>query len=190
MKGINIAIFSLWGLVACTSNTNKKEMSNTPSELDLTLSRADSSWNVMMRSDDLKIDNMLRLSTELLLVENCDSVKLLSAKDKIRTLNEKRYTKETLGNPGIIDQYDSLTTEAVNILRDEIRKNKKAGHYQLIMQLQEEIVRADDSVLYYRKGYDQQASQLNALMNSNQNSKKTDIKGMVNGKFPLFRLIP
>ena len=188
LNGFFWVLLLTW-LVACKNNTNQNQ-ENSVTSFDLTLAKADSSWNLMMKSDDSKLDDMNRLAEELLLIENCDSASLIQAREQILDLRKIRYTKETLGEPGLIDRYDSLTTAAIGLLRAEISRNEKAGHYQLIEQLKSEIITADDSVLFYRKGYDSFASMLNEEMQKNKATSLPAIEGMKNGRLPLFRLIP
>ena len=184
-----ISILLLTCLVGCKNNSDQNQ-ENSATSFNLTLAKADSSWNLMMKSDDAKLDNMNRLAEELLLIENCDSASLIQGKEQILGLRKIRYTKETLGEPGLIDRYDSLTTAAIGLLRAEINRNKKAGQYQLIDQLKSEIITADDSVLFYRKAYDSFASMLNEEMQKNKATSLPAIEGMKNGRLPLFRLIP
>jgi hypothetical protein len=184
-----ILIFVFFCLAACKNNSNQNK-ENSPTIIGVNIAKADSSWNLMMKSDDAKLDNMIRLADELLLIENCDSASIIQARDQILGLRKIRYTKETLGEPGLIDRYDSLTTAAIGLLRAEINRNDKAGHYQLIERLKSEIITADDSVLFYRKDYDYFASILNEELKKNNKAALPAIEGLKNGRLPLFRLIP
>jgi hypothetical protein len=184
---------ALFILDACRpSPKNEKEESQTIIvEYREALASADSSWQVMIKSDDAKIDNMSRLADELKLIDGADTALLRSTQENIGKLKLLRYSKENMGESGKIDQYDSSCTSAFEMLRKEISRNPKAIQYQLVNQLKNEITVADDSVLFYRKSYDKQADRINHLLSRDKEGiLKKEATQFKQNPLPVFRLKP
>ena len=113
-----VLISALLLAFSCSRNNSQKQTKDAVIE-DFRQNRsgADSSWQVMMNSDDGKIQNMDRLVSELLLIDGSDSVSLSIIRSGIRGLKKERYTRFTIRNSGIIDRYDSLTTSLIVSLK-------------------------------------------------------------------------
>jgi hypothetical protein len=173
------------------SNTQKQTRDVVIEDFRYNLTAADSSWQVMMNSDDGKIQNMDRLVSELLLIDGSDSVSLLAIRSGIEGLKKERYSKYNIRKTGIIDRYDSLTTSLIVTLKKEVSRNPKAEQFQIVNQLVSEISLADDSVLFYRKEYDRFADRLNLSMKKNKKKLKEEFQGIDSiTSYPVFRLIP
>jgi len=151
----------------------------------------DSSWKKMMKSDDLKIDNMARLVEELQLVDGSSESELNALSSEVKNLKSIRYDIATIKDSKLIDLYDSATNKVIFDAKEEFRKNPNAVKYQIINQLISEIQLADDSVLLYRKDYDKQVDVYNSFVKKNRNELKT-IKEEQSKivEYSLFRLIP
>ena len=192
MKIVFCCFFPLIFLVfSCKNREQKGEESAQNSRYQYLEAAADSSWLAMMRSDDAKIGNMQRLISELLLIEGSDSLRLTSIRRKTDSLTAFRYDRITMAEKGKIDCYDSLSTAAIESLKKEISLIPKARNYQIVNQLNEEIVQADDSVLFYRKGYDSFIDGLNELRK--KSGAQENAAGGSAGEqkpLPVFRLVP
>jgi hypothetical protein len=192
MKHLSAAIICLLFIaVSCRQPSGKAGTDAILIEFRQNLSGADSSWHVMMNSDDGKIQNMERLTAELLLLDACDSSSLMKIKTAISGLKEMRYNRQNLREPGRIDQYDSACTALITALKQEVSRNPKAEQFQIVNQLVNEVSVADDSVLFYRKEYDRFADKLNISLKENRKKLQSEIRQPDSLKpFPVFRLVP
>jgi len=192
MKHLSAAIACLLLItVSCRQPSGKAGTDAILVEFRHNLSGADSSWRVMMSSDDGKLQNMERLTAELLLLDACDSSSLMNIKKAISGLKEMRYNRQNLREQGRIDQYDSACTALITGLKQEVSRNPKAEQFQIINQLVNEVSVADDSVLFYRKEYDRFADKLNLSLKENRKNLQGEIKELDSLKaFPVFRLVP
>jgi len=179
-------------MFSCSRNNTPKQTRDVVIEdFRHNLTAADSSWQIMMNSDDGKIQNMDRLVSELLLIDGSDSVALHTIQSGIEGLKKERYSRFNIRRAGIIDRYDSLTTSLIVNLKKEVSRNPKAEQFQIVNQLVNEISLADDSVLFYRKEYDRFADKLNLSMKKNKKKLKDEFQGIDSiASYPVFRLVP
>lgn len=178
-------------LGSCRQPSGKSKPDPVLEDFRKNLAGADSCWNVMMISDDGKIQNMERLASELLLIDGSDSVAISGIRAGISNLKQGRYSKFSIRHSGSIDAYDSISTGLISGLKKEVSRNPKSIEFQIVNQLVQEISQADDSVLFYRKEYDRFADRLNLMLKKNGRRLKSEIKGLDTvSSFPVFRLIP
>lgn len=152
--------------------------------------RADTCWANMIYSDDLKIQNMKRIVTELQLIEGSDEAQLARLLSRIDSLQIFRYNRMDLRNSTLIDQYDNQTNLVIADVRKAVAANPNASKYQLINQLSSEITLADDSVLFYRKDYDKAIDSLRYFKSKYGKSLRKQIPNLDSlTNFPQFRLV-
>jgi hypothetical protein len=149
----------------------------------------DSAWQVMIASDDNKLNNMLLLADRISYLKSYQDTEITNLKERVEALRKQRYSRSDIAVSERIDAYDDNTTLLFTYMRKTLAQHPDANNFQIILQLQDEIAAADDSMILYRKGYDAQVDRWNALV-----SKKADAlqkAGKENTKpLPLFRLIP
>jgi hypothetical protein len=149
----------------------------------------DSAWQVMIASDDNKLNNILLLADRISYLKNYHDTEITNLKQRVEALRKQRYSRSDIEVSERIDAYDDSTNLLLTYMRNTLSQHPDANNFQIILQLQEEIAAADDSMILYRKGYDAQVDRWNALV-----SKKADAlqkAGKQNTKpLPLFRLIP
>jgi hypothetical protein len=149
----------------------------------------DSAWQVMIASDDNKLNNILLLADRISYLKNYHDTEITNLKERVEALRKQRYSRSDIEVSERIDAYDDSTNLLLTYMRNTLAQHPDANNFQIILQLQEEIAAADDSMILYRKGYDAQVDRWNALV-----SKKADAlqkAGKQNTKpLPLFRLIP
>jgi hypothetical protein len=94
-----------------------------------------------------------------------------------------------MGSGKAIDRYDSATNSILSSIKQEIQSNPETERFQIVQQLRNEIQMADDSVLYFRKGYDKQVDALNGYLKKNRKQLKriSPIFDTIQ-PFPVFRL--
>ena len=150
----------------------------------------DSTWNVMFKSDDNKIDNLNRLVKELQMIDGSNSESLLLAEKEIQTIKSHRYDQKTMSVSRNIDLYDSVTNRVIQKLRNETNQNPNAIKYQIVNQLISEIQQADDSILFYRKEYDRTVDSYNSFLKTRKKDlKKSGINVDSMKPYPVFRLL-
>jgi hypothetical protein len=149
----------------------------------------DSAWQVMIASDDNKLNNILLLADRISYLKNYHDTEITNLKQRVEALRKQRYSRSDIEVSERIDAYDDSTNLLLTYMRNTLSQHPDANNFQIILQLQEEIAAADDSMILYRKGYDAQVDRWNTLV-----SKKADAlqkAGKQNTKpLPLFRLIP
>ena len=146
--------------VIVNENKTTKELST---ELDSLNTNMVTSWDTMIMNDDLKMSSIKRMIQELSFIDgsNKDSVALLD------TLYEgtkaARYERERLTNAQI-EAYD---------LAQEILLSRVYGYsaivpqiekYPMMLELQIDITKLDQEVVFLRSGYDNYALFYNDLL--------------------------
>lgn len=152
-------------------------------------SAMDSAWQVMIKSDDNKLNNLLLLAERISYCKEYSDTEITNLKQRVEQLRQSRYSRNDIKVSANIDRYDSLTTILLGYFQKTLARHPDADNFQVIVQLKEEIAAADDSMLLYRKGYDAQVDKWNAFVKANQKS----LRKIDTGRFkllPVFRLIP
>lgn len=178
-------------LAGCRQVPQKNSANPLISELETHLNQTDSTWMLMIKSDDNKIANLLRLNKELQLIDGSNPDSLLRLEKQITALPLFRYNRITMRDSRLIDRYDSATNEVLSKVKKETASNPNAIKYQIINQLMSEIQAADDSILYFRKEYDRSIDGFNQFVRKNKKALKSsypDFDSLKN--YSLFRLVP
>lgn len=181
--------------VGCNQIKKSPEANNrVQTEFDKIRLSSDSCWNSMMVSDNNKIGNMDRLLKELELLTGSNPERLKALSGQVLSLESFRYSRTGLVLPNGIDlisRYDSVTDRVWSDIRKEVQANPEAEKYQIIQQLVGEIQAADDSVLTFRRAYDQSVDKYNAYLKKNKKELKRIITNLDSmGPYPVFRLKP
>lgn len=167
-----ICLALTFGAVSCKQNPNTEKSSPLSQELAYFLTQTDSSWYKMMVSDDNKLSNLRRLSSELALISGSNEQEINSIIGRIDSLQQGRYDRQTMADSKRIDQYDIETNAIIADLRKVISSNPNASKYQIVNLLINEVQVADDSILSYRKDYDKSVDSLKWFVKENRKSLK------------------
>jgi hypothetical protein len=192
MNRLVFALLCLFtGLSACRHIHNSSVIESAVlKDFEKTHHLVDSTWKIMITSDDNKIENLIRLSKELQMIDGSNTESLVSSEAEINNLKRKRYNQISMQLSRNIDVYDSATNQAIQKLRNETNKNPNAVKYQIINQLLSEIQIADDSVLFYRKEYDRTVDSFNNFIKTRKKDlKKAGINTDTIKPYPVFRLL-
>ena len=149
----------------------------------------DSAWQVMIASDDNKLNNMLLLADRISYLKTYNDTEITNLKQRVEVLRKQRYSRSDIAVSEQIDAYDERTSELLTYMRHTLSQHPDANDFQIIVQLQEEIAAADDSMILYRKGYDAQVDKWNAFVGKNADVLKKAGKENIK-PLPVFRLIP
>lgn len=159
-------------LVACNKNSST---TLTPTAVDSLKtvfqdinSEMDTAWNVMMKDDDEKLDNLKRILQEVEYSGNYNRLKLDSLIDQIEALVSIRYDQQSMSDSELINKYDDMTTQVMGNVTDYTTSLEQFEQYPTMGQLLQEVFEADDRVLRYRIDYDRTAKQFNAFIEIHQ----------------------
>ena len=192
MKYVIISVLSIGLVLSSCKQVQKSSVteSSVSSELEKQRLQLDSTWNVMFKSDDNKIENLSRLVKELQMIDGSNSQSLLLAEKEIQTIKSHRYDQKTMSVSKNIDLYDSVTNRVIQKIRNETNQNPNAIKYQIVNQLISEIQQADDSILFYRKEYDRTVDSYNSFLKTRKKDlKKSGINVDTMKPYPVFRLV-
>jgi hypothetical protein len=185
---LNFAIFSCSEKSGSGANESNTTVVNKMNEV---LNKTDSSWRVMMQSEERKIENLGILIKELGLIDGSSPKHLEQIRLQLEELKQNQYDRISMANSHLIDQYDSLTNNLLSEIRKEINQNKETIKYQVVNQLINEIQAADDSVLFLRKAYDEQIDEYKNFLEKHKDELKKLIPNLDSlKKFNYFRLNP
>jgi hypothetical protein len=192
MNYVVISVLSICFVISSCKQVQKSSVTepSVSNELEKQQMQLDSTWNVMFKSDDNKIDNLNRLVKELQMIDGSNSESLLLAEKEIQTIKSHRYDQKTMSVSRNIDLYDSVTNRVIQKLRNETNQNPNAIKYQIVNQLISEIQQADDSILFYRKEYDRTVDSYNSFLKTRKKDlKKSGINVDSMKPYPVFRLL-
>ncbi|MGB3618896.1 MAG: hypothetical protein WBA12_12320 [Catalinimonas sp.] len=157
------ALLLLWLMllpVACRKAVPAAEADRIRTEARTLRDSADAAWTAMMASDDAKIDNLGRFLQELSYSDSVNVITLEGLRARHAALRDQRYDQNTMADAEI-DRYDAATDA---LLRDAYALAANTPGFERFLageQLAREIKAADDSIIYYRVRYDQQAARYN-----------------------------
>jgi hypothetical protein len=189
-----IPILALMTLVSCeekkgsTANDSTKT-STTPTDADplgMLISKRDSAnkaWEVMIKSDDQKIDDIARLLQEISYCKSYNAMLLDSLTEAVKTLKDKRYKQLTMQSPEI-DKYDEITNIIISRVKYLARTTEELKSHPIAETLYNDIAKADNDVALYRSMYDRFAMDYNHYLEANKDllgNKKEEFQ-----KLPLF----
>ncbi len=144
---------------------------------------ADKAWNLMIASDDQKIDDMARLLQEISYCKKYNAMLLDSLTDVVKTLKDKRYKQLTMESAEI-DQYDELTNKVIARVKYLARTTDELKSHPIAETLYNDIAKADNDVALYRSLYDRFALEYNSYLEANKanlGEKANELK-----KLPVF----
>src|SRR6187402_818202 len=128
MKKIYLAItnFAFLALVSCEEKKTTSGNDSTGTDTSKTIVDANpdavfqglkdstnKAWEVMIKSDDQKINDLARLLQEISYCKKYNTLLLDSLTNVVKTMKDKRYKQATMTSAEI-DQYDELTDRVIS----------------------------------------------------------------------------
>ena len=142
-------------------------------------------WDVMIKSDDQKIDDLARLLQEISYCKKYNVLLLDSLTMVVKTLKDKRYKQLTMTSTEI-DAYDDLTNKIISRTKYLGNTTKDLSAHPIAETLFSDIATADNDVVRYRNLYDGFAFAYNNYYEANKEILSAQIKDFQ--KLPVFRL--
>ena len=173
MKKITVVVLAI-ACVGCSSNKNRDGITSFTKIDSLRanfLAINDSllhSWQVMMKDDNEKLDDMSRLLDEVSYTNNYDQAKLDDFRQRIETLKALRYNRKTMWDSELIDKYDEASHYLVNDLLTYSENHPDYSRFPTMATLVQDIREAHQRVLYFRIDYDEYAKEYNKFVTSYQ----------------------
>jgi hypothetical protein len=133
-------------------------------QYDSLLMAVDSAWHKMMFDDDEKIFYMKRLLQEVYLTFEYDSMVYAELVNRVEKLKNVRYTRESMKDGSLIDEYDNMTSEVINKISSFASTHPNFQNYPLMAELITEINEKDDQVILFRIQYDFAAKDYNLFI--------------------------
>ena len=140
----------------------------------------------MIREDDQKITYLKRLIDEVSYTKVYDKAVYDSLATGIETLKAIRYDQNSMADSDKIDLYDETTAEIVNKVITFAQNHPKYEDYPIMAELINDILDADNKVIYRRVDYDNIAIEYNKFIELNQELIRKS--GNVVSVKPLFQL--
>ena len=121
-------------------------------------------WNVMMKDENEKLENVGLLLQELKANSGQDQSRIESLEQRLEQLNRIRFTQKTMVNQHVVEEYDfasnSLISEVISIAEGDpaFAQNTR------LQQLTDSVKSADQRVPIYREEYDAVVSSFNEFL--------------------------
>ena len=143
-------------------------------------------WQTMIREEEKKITYLKRLIDEVSYTKVYDKAVYDSLATGIETLRAIRYDQNSMADSDKIDLYDETTAEIVNKVITFAQNHPKYEDYPIMAELINDILDADNKVIYRRVDYDNIAIEYNKFIELNQELIRKS--GNVVSVKPLFQL--
>jgi hypothetical protein len=146
---------------------------------------ADKAWGLMIKSDDQKINDLLRLLQEISYCKKYNAPLLDSLFEATKIMKQKRYQQLTMMSEEI-DRYDEFTNQLIARTKYLARTTSELQSHPIAETLYNDIAKADNDVVLHRTLYDRFATEYNNYLEANKTvlgEKGKDFK-----KLPLFSL--
>jgi hypothetical protein len=189
-----ITIMSFIALFSCeekktsvASDSTKTNISGTDPLSTLTAMRdsTNKAWEIMIKSDDQKIEDIARLLQEISYCKSYNALLLDSLTEVVKTMKEKRYKQLTMLSEEI-DRYDEFTNLIISRTKYLARTTEELKSHPIAENLYNDIAKADNDVARYRSLYDRFAMEYNSYLEANKEALGENIKDFQ--KLPVFSL--
>lgn len=185
------SIIALTLIYSCGNKANKTkavvaDIDSIRMELVFLQDSTSKTWQAMIGEDDQKIAYLKRLIDEVSFTKLYDKAVYDSLSTGIENLKAIRYNENTMTDSGKIDLYDDATAEVVNKVIAFARNHPNYEEYPIMEELINDILAADNRVIYRRVDYDNIAIEYNKFIESNQELIRQS--GNVVSTKPLFQL--
>ncbi len=182
-----VVLFSCDNKSTSTSTLDSTKINNDTTLLVLKDIRdsSDKAWEFMIKSDDQKISDIMRLLQEISYCRKYNVLLLDSLNNAVKIMKDKRYKQLTMTSAEI-DQYDAFTDLIISRVKYLGSTVKDIQEHPLAESLYVDIASADNDIVRYRNLYDNFAFAYNYYLEANKTSLGDKAKNFQ--KLPVFRL--
>lgn len=128
---------------------------------------ANKGWQIMIKSDDQKVDDIARLLQEISYCKKYNAMLLDSLNEVVKTLKNERYLQHSMQSLEI-DAYDELTNHVIARVKYLARTTEELKSHPLAETLYNDIAKSDNDVALYRSMYDRFAMEYNDYREANK----------------------
>ena len=177
-----------WTACKKTAQRQKVSTDSLHQQLQVMNDSVANAWQEMIADDDEKHAFMKRLLLEVTYTGNFDSAEYKAYMEKIKTLQDMRYTQLGLVDSDGIDRYDSATLTLTRQLTEYAEGHPEYEKFGLMKELIEDINAKNGMILLQRVHYDGFVKDRNAFIEANRDL--LDPKNARYGlkKLPIFEL--
>ncbi|WP_181304139.1 hypothetical protein [Rufibacter sp. XAAS-G3-1] len=165
--GLSVAL--IMSLAGCSKDSGRsgplaRPISNEQLKQKLTVlsDTLTGKWNVMMRSDSMKTEQMEEMLAAIP-PGAIEAQKRADLQQAIRRLQTLRYDRNSVRDSDRIDAYDAAQDSVWNALRAFLPADGPTG-VALVDSLNQSISEHQTQTIFYRGRYDQTAKELNTLL--------------------------
>ena len=123
-------------------------------------------WTAMMHDDDQKLDAMQRLLAELRGTANAADLDVYG--DQLTQLKKIRYTRKSMRNADVIEEYDFASVALVREIVNAAEVSPGYATNKSVQALVEDIRLAEERIDNYRADYDDLVNHYNAFIEVNK----------------------
>jgi hypothetical protein len=146
-------------------------------------------WNIMIHSDNEKIDAMHGLVHELMVSHPEEIERLKSFEEKIDQLSRIRYTQKSLANVDVIAEYDFATQVVLSELIETVKGTSEFSYNKTLQQLVQTIRETNEEMLFHRHEYDSLIHTYNIFVDANKDNLLQLDETISVEKKPSFRMV-
>ena len=129
-------------------------------------------WNVMVKDENEKLQNIDLLLAELLLNDVYNKEQILSLQQRLDQLERIRFNQKSMINQHVVEEYDFASNSLVTEVISFVESNLGFVQNQKLQQMTDLIKLADQRVSNYREEYDKVIILFNVFAEKNSNDLK------------------
>ena len=165
----NLLVFTLFISIisSCDNSRAEKEAAAIDSikqYYTVVVDSLDSTWNIMIYEDDMKLSFLKQLLEEIELTNEYDEEAVKNLKARVEDTRKMRYDQKSMGNQELIDEYDFAISSLIKEITALARANPQFQNFPRMEQLIDNIAYIDERVLFHRIHYDFFAKDYNTLV--------------------------
>jgi hypothetical protein len=145
-------------------------------------------WNIMINDDNRKITSMHSLLHELIVVHPENTAQYRAFEDRLEQLSRMRYTQKSMINEHVVEEYDFASNAIIVELIASTESLKEYAYNATMQKLVDQILTADQNMLYYRISYDSIVTEFNVFVEENQDALMQSDQALKIEKKPLFQM--
>jgi len=143
-------------------------------------------WNVMVKDENEKLENMDHLLSQLLTSAVYDKEQVLSLQQRLDQLERIRFSQKSMINPHVVEEYDFASNSLVTEIISLVESDPGFVQDQKLQQLTDLIKLADQRVSNYREEYDKVVTLFNEFVEKNNSDLKAIDKNWESEPKPTF----
>lgn len=124
-------------------------------------------WNVMMKDENQKLENIGLLLQELKATGE-DPSQIESLYERLEQLKRIRFTQKSMANPHVVEEYDFASNSLISEVISIAEVNPTYTQNPRLQQLTDQVKEADQRVSIYREEYDAVVDNFNHFLDKIQ----------------------